>query len=130
MDDAAAFNRAKAADVRPCRSAGLTFIRERKLILEQVGRYFLPDTHLSSILGQVSNERLEEERYDRTKALFLALDMDGSYEGWRHRQQIPRGERPLSGLQVRLADGRRWSLLAYIKTMEAGSTCWPRGCLR
>ena len=25
-------------------------------------------------------------------------------------------------LQVRLSDGRRWSLLAYIKTMEVGST--------
>ena len=80
------------------------------------------------MLGQVSAEQLEEERYDRTKALFLALDMDGSCEGWRQRQQIPRGERPLRDLQVRLADGRRWSLLAYIKTMEAGST-WLAGKL-
>jgi hypothetical protein len=128
LDDAAAFNRAKAADVRPCRAAGWTLIRERKRILEQVGRYFLPDAHLTSILGQVSAERLEEERYGRTKALFLALDMDGSYEGWRHRQRIPRGERPLRGLEVRLADGRRWSLLAYIKAMEVGST-WLAGKL-
>ena len=121
MDDAAAFNRAKAADVRPCRTAGLTLLRERKLILEQVGRYFLPDAHLTAILGQMSPERLAEERYARAKALFLALDMDGSYEGWRHRQQIPRGERLLSGLRARLANGQQWSLLTYIKTMEVGS---------
>ena len=62
------------------------------------------------------------ERYDRTKALFHSLDMDGSYEGWRARQGIPRGEKPIRGLQVRLSDGKRWSLLAYIKTMEVGST--------
>ena len=126
LDDTASFNRIKAADVRPCSNAGWTLIRERELILEQVGQYFLPDTHLTSMLGQVDAERLKAERYNRTKALFLALDMDGSYEGWRHRQRIPRGERPLRELQVRLTDGRRWSLLAYIKAMEVGSS-WLAG---
>ena len=88
--------------------------------MEQVGRYYLPDDWLRQDEPQASDDELVRMRRERVKMLFNSLDMDGTLAAWRARQGIPPYLRPIEGLHV-TADGRTWSLRAYIAAQEVGS---------
>ena len=92
----------------------------RETIMEQVGRYYLPDDWLRQESPQATDAEHVRMRRERVKMLFNSLDMDGTLAAWRVRQGIPPYLRPIEGLRV-TAGGRTWSLRAYIAAQEVGS---------
>ena len=65
----------------------------------------------------------DRERYDRVKALFNALDMDGTLGAWRARVGLRDGERPLTGFEVQLGAAGVFRFGVYRGVMRHG-TAW------
>jgi len=111
-DDAAAFPRAKAACVAPCARQIRQFLAHRRPIMAQMGDYVFEGRGLT-----------DRERYDRVKALFNALDMDGTLGAWRARVGLRDGERPLAGFEVQLGAAGVFRFDVYRGVMRHG-TAW------
>ena len=63
----------------------------------------------------------DRKRYDRVKALFNALDMDGTLGAWRARVGLRDGERPLTGFEVQLGAAGVFRFDVYRGVMRHGT---------
>lgn len=62
--------------VEPGRAESIHFLRHRKEILEEAGRRLFPALS-------------DDDQKAKAKMLFAAIDMDGSFVGFVHEQQLP-----------------------------------------
>ena len=107
FDDTASYPHARLAIVDAGRDLCRRFLDSRETIMRQVGDHFLVDT-------------LPHERRDKVKVLFNALDMDGTYEGWRKKMGVKRSI-TLDGLRIKDDHDRDFSMGEYLESQQAST---------
>ena len=113
FDLSAAHPHVKINMVEPGRAESIHFLRHRKEILEEAGRRLFPALS-------------DDDQKAKAKMLFAAIDMDGSFVGFVHEQQLPAGTSPAT-LDMQLQDGTHFDMQQYLAWQKEGTEwLWDR----
>lgn len=109
MDDKMAHPTAKQQIVPQGRASGRLFLKHRKHIMHVQGERLFPSVP-------------QREQRERVKALYNALNMDGSFEGWAAKWGVPPSA-AIHEMNVSLPDGDgTFHFATYLRDLASGTT--------
>jgi hypothetical protein len=108
LDDKSAHLRACAALLTPGSDVVARYLQHRDAIHAALGERVHPHDAAAGAAA--------------VKVLFLSINMDGTVEGWKERQGLPRDD-PILQPPVRLPDGATFDMRAYARVQEE-ATVW------